>query len=98
MIGINIELWRIRIGTFIPGPKKCVSIRGICLSKGKFSSTMRLMTCLCILLVMDGVEQNPRPPKQKSGRTTRASSQSFLGATDSGNIGIARLFPTGNIY
>ena len=88
-MGIDIELWRIRIGTFIPGPKKCVSIHRISLSKGKLSFTMRLMTCLCILLVMGGVEQNPGPPKQQSGRATRASSQSFLGATDSGNIGIA---------
>ena len=58
-MGINIELWRVRIGTFNPGIKKRLKFHGICLSRGTFSVAVRL----CILLIIGGVEQNPGPPK-----------------------------------
>ena len=92
-MGINIELWRVRIGTSNPGIKKRLKFHGICLSKGTFSVAVRLVLCLCILLIIGGVEQNPGPPKGPPIRggfmpnipntRARASSQSTLGVSES---------------
>ena len=97
---INIELWRVRIGAFNPGIKNRLKFHGICLSKGTFSVAVRLVLCLCILLIIGGVEQNPGPPKGLPIRggfmpnipntRSRALSQSTLGVSESGDLGIAR--------
>lgn len=98
-MGINVELWRIRIGTFIPRTRKLTLFKGICLNKGKLSFTVRLLMCLCTLLVIGGVEQNPGPPRYPPSRgnasnapntRARASSQSTLGINEAGDLGISR--------
>ena len=100
-MGISIELWRCRIGTFIPSVKKRWNFRGKCFSRGTFSLTARLLICLSILLIIGGVEQNPGPPPRGAssrgafGPTlpntrSRASSQSMLGANEAGDLGISR--------
>ena len=100
-MGITIELWRCRIGTFIPSVKKRWNFHGICFSRGTFSLTARLLKCLNILLIIGGVEQNPGPPPRGAssrgafGPTlpntrSRVSSQSMLGANEAGDLGISR--------
>ena len=99
-MGIGIEQWRIRIGTFCPSVKKRWNFNGICLNRGTLSLLTRLMFCWSILLVIGGVEQNPGPARGALTRggfgqsmpntRARASSQSMLGPNEAGDLGISR--------
>ena len=70
-MGICIEVWRQRIGSFIGNHiyKSC-SLPSSCLA-GFGGSRVRFACIICIFLLMAGIEANPGPPKQNMGDLAR---------------------------
>ena len=66
-MGINIVLWRARIGCFSQPKKSVYRIKTLLIPKGvqcRFLTSVCLVTCIAaIILTCGDVESNPGPPK-----------------------------------
>lgn len=73
-MGIDINQWRARIGCFSQPVKKCVHIQTLKIKHISFA--LRLV--LFLLLVVQGIESNPGPPRpgRNSGARGRGSNRS----------------------
>ena len=88
-MGIPIQLWRCRIGSFVQPDKSKTSIRTLKFSGTQVRLSIRLLLALSVLLVMAGVEQSPGP--NRGGASTRSasrSSQSRISIGDDGGLGM----------
>ena len=93
-MGINVQLWRARIGCFLQPDKRRNILRTLKVFGTKFSISLRLVLALSVLLIMAGVEQNPGPPKGARGAASSQSStstrQTRLTSNDTGNLSFSQ--------
>ena len=68
-MGIDIVLWRVRIGSFAQPNKSKSCLHGLTLTFGHISLSNRV--ALFLLLIVEGVESNPGPGGR--GRTSRSN-------------------------
>ena len=77
-MGISTEQWRTRIGSFRqPGKQKSKTVSttlNVCTFK---HVSLCIRVCLLPLLVAQGVETNPGPPKGRGARASRADTDSL---------------------
>ncbi|KAH3712432.1 hypothetical protein DPMN_072132 [Dreissena polymorpha] len=87
-MGINIVLWRARIGCFSQPKKTVYRIKALVIPKGvkcRFLTSFRLATCIAaIILTCGDVESNPGPPKEVGTRrkTQHSGQDDSLGPID----------------
>ena len=75
-MGVDIQVWQIRIGTFIQ-PRKCrKDVDKLFLSRKSLFLAVRICLVLSLIMLCGDVESNPGPPKstrQNERVTTRQS-------------------------
>ena len=70
-MGIDVNAWRARIGTFTEPRKSCFKIAAIMLATKTVSLTIRLMLALSLMITLAGdVESNPGPDTRQAKLTS----------------------------
>ena len=85
-MGVSLETWRARIGSFCPFAKNKMKFPALYINKGAVSNTVRLALAFSLIILTCGdVESNPGPTlppdHQADARQTRSSSSSLRQTT-----------------
>ena len=84
-MGVDITVWRARIGCFICRGKRIKRLKVIILTNGikkSISLILRVSTCMAVLILLCGdVETNPGPPKQ-DGTRNKSQNKGTSGTQD----------------
>lgn len=89
-MGVEITVWRVKIGTFMMPDKRRCAFRGIKVPSAYISQGLRWIVVLSILLLNSGdVESNPGP-SDRTGRTSKQKDSSNINASDNINVSHTR--------